>query len=170
MHAHLIRVSLLPLCPAMMERTNFPTFHLPCINGICARTHSLSYIHTHTHWPSCVTYQTKTKGLHTLGREGKQGERAGSETSTWHKNGGGQLGKCALRFNKEQVIGCVPLDVQGLSMLCDGVITPEHSGEILAYVCSSMTNVILSHGGIPRLRILTRKQKKQENISCLLFF
>lgn len=44
---------------AMMERTNFLTFHPPCIKEI----------YTHTQHPFCVTYWSKTKGPHTLESE-----------------------------------------------------------------------------------------------------
>lgn len=80
-------------CPAMMERTNFLTFHPSCINEI--------YTHTHTHaqQSSSVTYWTKTKGLHTLQ----------SEVGTWQGCVGGEMGQHALRFNKEEVMRLSPV-------------------------------------------------------------
>lgn len=77
-------------CPAMMERTNFLTFHPPCTNEI--------YAHTHAQQSSCVTYWTKTKGLHTLE----------SEVGIWQWYVGREMGQHALRFNKEEVMRLSP--------------------------------------------------------------
>lgn len=98
----------------------------------------MKFTHTQAQQFSCVTYWTKTKGLHTLE----------SEVGTWQWYGDREMGQHALRFNKEEVMRFpryALLVVWGPALSHSGVITPERLRGVLAYVCSAVTNVTLGH-------------------------